>query len=433
MTTYTRIRPLQTGGQGSVWLCQSETGELAAVKYLLLTNEKAVNDERRRRFVREVKSQMSLQHPGVMPVLGATLDAEPPFFIMAFSEEGSLRGRLPLDADPPVPLAEEDAWRIFDQLLDVVAFAHENGVVHRDLKPENVLFYDGRAVISDFGMIKDMRSESTLLTASGMVLGTWGYIAPEQIKRSKDADARCDVYALGRMLHELLTGSYSPTVIDVMDVPPAYRHIISKATRVNPDDRFHDASEMRREFALLRSDSEDTQQPSERAATLVASIAAGDDSLVEQFVRLVIENDDDVVLLRKVVPLLPESVLSQIAIRDPEQYLALVQIFDRYADGSFAFEFTDTIARFLVAAYRASQDIRVHEVILNRILVLGATHNRFFVRNTFIELVDNAIKQPHYVPMVANLLRANENALDFVREPLRELSLPRAIVHVLAA
>jgi len=433
VTKYKKVRQLQAGGQGAVWLCESDSGEQAAAKFLLLTNDEERNADLKRRFAREVKSQMSLEHPGVMPVLGMKLDVEAPYFLMAYAQDGSLRERLPLEADPPVPMAEDEAWQVFDEILEVVAFAHENGVVHRDLKPENVLFYNGRAVLTDFGMVKNMRSESTLLTVSGMVLGTWGYIAPEQISRSKDADLRCDVYALGRILHEMLTGEYSPATIDVMRVPATFRHIISKATKVDPDERFQSAAEMRREFALLKSGSEETQKPADRAANLVSQIAAGDDSHVESFVRLVIEHDDDLVLFRTVIPLLPESVLSQVAIRDPEQYLAVVKIFDRYADGSFAFEFTDTIARFLVAAYRASQDVRVHAVVLNRMLILGASHNRFFVRSTFIDLVDEAIKQPHYAPIIASMLRDNEWAIEFVRDPLKDLSLPKVIVDALAA
>lgn len=433
MVTYRKVKQLQGGAQGAIWLCESESGEKAIAKYLLLTNDEERNAELRRRFQREVKSQGSLTHAGVMPVIGAHLETDAPYFMMPFAESGSLRVRLPLDADPPVPLSEDEAWEIFDQILEVVAFAHENGVVHRDLKPENVLFYGGRAVLSDFGMVKNLRTDSTILTVSGVVLGTWGYIAPEQIARSKEADERCDVYALGRMLHEMLTGAYSPAAIDVMRVPAAFRHIITKATQLDPAHRFQDASEMRREFTLLKRGSEDTEAPAAAVARLVHDIAAGQHDKLDDFVRLVVANDDDVVLLRGTLPVLPESVLSLLAVRNPEQYLAVVRIFDKYADGSFSFEFTDTIARFLAAAYRATTDVRVHSLILRRMLVLGASHSRYYVRSQFVDLVNEAIKEPHYAPIIAGILQEEKWTIDFVDASLRSLSLPRVIVNALDA
>lgn len=432
MPKYTRIQKINAGGQGEVWLCEAPDGTRVAVKYLHLVGTQEQQDADRRRFQREVTCQSSLDHPGVLPVLGIELMGAEPHFAMSLAT-GSLRDRLPLQTPTPHGLPEDDVWRVFTEVLEAVEHAHTGGVIHRDLKPENILFYQGRAVLSDFGLGRRLFSDSTTLTMTNVGMGTFAYCAPEQLANAKEADERADIFALGRILYEMLTGELAIVGMDLNKVPAKYRFIINKATQADPDRRFQSIADMQREVALLRDDASDLMTPADRATKLVAEIASGGVDKIDAFARLVMENDGDLQLFVQVVPMIPEAVLTQMAIRDPEQYWSFIQVFDRFADGGFGFDFTDTIARFLVAAYRASNDQRVHQLIISRLLVLGASHNRWFVRDRFIEVVRSALAQPHYAPLVAEALRENTWAVDFVRAHLRELSLPTVVRQALEA
>lgn len=104
---------------------------------------------------------------------------------------------------------------------------------------------------------------------------------------------------------------------------------------------------------------------------------------------------------------------------------------DRFADGSFSFDFTDKLAVFLAAVYRSTDDLRVHELLWDRLLVLGHTHSRWFMRDRFIEVVRLGFTNAHYTPMVARLLRETPGAAESVRDAVEQLSLPVVIQEAL--
>jgi len=430
MATYTRETRLDGGGQGEVWLGHDEGGARVAIKYLNLGGNESQQAEERRRFQREVTCQASLDHPRVLPILGSDLAGSQPHFAMPVAD-GSLRGRL-------VPgqtalMAEPEALRVFQLILEGVEHAHQAGVIHRDIKPENILMIDGDPVISDFGLGRRLFSESTTLTMTNVGMGTFAYSAPEQFSNAKDANERSDIFALGRVFYEMLSGEMAITGLDLDKVPGQYRFIINKATQMDPERRFASVGEMLREVALLGREPGSLLSPAEQAITLIEAIASGEPELVDEFARLVIEHGDDLQLFIQVVPKIPESVLAQLATRDAELYHQVMLAFDRFADGSFGFSFTDNIAVFLLAAYRACSDIRIHGLVINRLLVLGAGHNRWFVRDRFVDAVRLALQDAAHAPVVAAALRENVWAIEFVRESLRQLSLPRVIEEVLAA
>ena len=121
---------------------------------------------------------------------------------MPFIEGESLRDRLPREKQLPV----EDAVRIAREVADALDYAHRHGVIHRDIKPENVLLHDGRALVADFGIALAASKAGSRMTETGMSLGTPHYMSPEQAMGERDITARSDVYALGCVLYEMLTG-----------------------------------------------------------------------------------------------------------------------------------------------------------------------------------------------------------------------------------
>src|SRR6059036_1414409 len=124
------------------------------------------------------------------------------YYVMPFVEGESLRDRLRREKQLPV----EDAVRIATEVASALDYAHRHGVIHRDIKPENILLHDGRALVADFGIALAASKAGTRMTETGMSLGTPHYMSPEQAMGERELDARSDVYALGCVTYEMLTG-----------------------------------------------------------------------------------------------------------------------------------------------------------------------------------------------------------------------------------
>jgi serine/threonine-protein kinase len=198
--SYIVERELGEGGMGTVYLGRHTVlNQQVAIKALspLLARDQAL----RERFIQEANIQAGLRHPGLVQVLTAEMEGEQPSLVMEYIEGKSLsevlelRGALPID----------DALKIMEQVLAAVGYAHRQGVVHRDLKPSNVMVMaNGEAKVTDFGIAKVLGS--TKLTRTGTAMGSAHYMSPEQIRRPETVDARSDIYSLGCVFYEVLTG-----------------------------------------------------------------------------------------------------------------------------------------------------------------------------------------------------------------------------------
>ncbi|RYG64063.1 serine/threonine protein kinase, partial [bacterium] len=205
-STYRLVRPLGRGGVGVVYEAHHVgTGARVAVK--LLDAEVAADASTRARFAREAKAAAASESPHVVRVIEAGDDGERLFLVMELLDGEDLGARLRRLGR----LGEREVRLLAAQTLRGLAAAHDAGVVHRDLKPDNVFLTVGvGAKIVDFGMSKlaaPMTGTMPIaLTRVGSILGTPFYMAPEQIRGEPDLDGRADVYAVGVMLYECLTG-----------------------------------------------------------------------------------------------------------------------------------------------------------------------------------------------------------------------------------
>src|SRR5688572_6321220 len=176
-------------------------GRDVAVKVMLPAIAESLGAER---FLREIETAARLQHPHIVPVFDSGNVDGQLFFVMPLIEGESLRGRLQREGRLDV----EEAVRIVREVADALEYAHSEGVVHRDLKPENILMSRGHALLADFGIARAAKSKDNLaLTQAGMSLGTPSYMSPELAAGETDVGPTSDVYALGCILFELLTGS----------------------------------------------------------------------------------------------------------------------------------------------------------------------------------------------------------------------------------
>lgn len=224
------------------------------------------------RFRKEARSAARLAHPNVVAVHDQGHDDELVFLVMELVEGETLRARLDRVGALPVGVA-------LDTTADVLAalgVAHRAGIIHRDVKPENVLIADNVVKVADFGLARAVSSHTTT-SAAGAVLGTVGYLAPEQVERGI-ADARSDVYAVGLVLHEMLTGrpavegdsaihiAYQHVHVDVPapsvrapGLPSALDELLFGPTRRDPDERPRDAAVFLAHLTAVRDGLDDAQ------------------------------------------------------------------------------------------------------------------------------------------------------------------------------
>ena len=188
---------LGEGGMGFVYRATAPTGETVALK--LVKAELAKDSVFRRRFEREARTAARVGHPNVVPVLDTGEHEGVPYMAQQFIGGGSLEDRI--ERDGPLDIAA--ALDICTQVGEGLDAMHAHGLIHRDVKPGNILLDDDRAYITDFGLMKDR--EASVLTRPGQALGSMDYMAPEQI-RGEEVTAQSDVYALGCVMCECLSG-----------------------------------------------------------------------------------------------------------------------------------------------------------------------------------------------------------------------------------
>jgi serine/threonine-protein kinase len=193
-------RELGAGGMATVYLAQDlRHDRKVAIKVLRPELAAVIGAER---FLSEIKTTANLQHPHILALHDSGQADSFLFYVMPYVAGESLRERLTREKQLPIA----DAVRIAAEVAGALDYAHRQGVVHRDIKPENILLHDGRALVADFGIALAASSAGGRMTETGMSLGTPTYMSPEQAMGERVLDARADVYALGCVVYEMLTG-----------------------------------------------------------------------------------------------------------------------------------------------------------------------------------------------------------------------------------
>src|SRR5687767_6367006 len=254
---YTITRELGRGGMATVYLAEDlRHGRDVAVKVLHPDLASALGSDR---FLREIRLAARLNHPRILPLFDSGAADGFLFYVMPYVEGESLRDRLTREKQLPIA----DAVRIATEVASALDYAHRHAVIHRDIKPENILLHDGQALVADFGIaLAASKAGGSRMTETGMSLGTPHYMSPEQAMGEREITARSDVYALGAMTYEMLTGDPPFTgstaqaiVAKVMTEPPrsltGQRHTIPESVEAAvltaleklPADRFASAAE----------------------------------------------------------------------------------------------------------------------------------------------------------------------------------------------
>jgi tRNA A-37 threonylcarbamoyl transferase component Bud32 len=248
------VELLGRGGMGVVYKArQPSLDRFVALK--ILPRKLALDPDFQNRFIREAKALGSLSHPNIVAVHDFGAEAGLFFFVMEFVDGVNLR-RLLRDRK----LTPEEALKIVPQLCDALEYAHSEGIVHRDIKPENILVdRKGRVKIADFGLAKIVGDErrAHALTLTNMVMGTPHYMAPEQLENPKAVDHRADIYSMGVVFYEMLTGElplgrFEPPSRKVQ-VDVRLDDVVLKALEKEPERRYQKASEIREDVTRVTS------------------------------------------------------------------------------------------------------------------------------------------------------------------------------------
>lgn len=418
MTQYNFYGRIGRGGFGVVHEAErAADGWPCAAKVL----RRGASQRDRRRFDREVRLQSKLSHKNIVPIVGMNLDDDPPWFIMPLAEE-NLRDYL--DRTRP---GEERLW-VFDHAARGLEHAHEEGVLHRDVKPENVLLFEDEsggvfAALGDFGLGRLRARDTTPLTVPHTQLGTIAYAAPEQWADAATADERADVYALGKLLFEVLTGvmPYPDSAMDMSLVAPGFAYIIEKATEQPADQRFPSVSALLVEVAHVREATDDLHTPSERANVLTqTAMAAGrfGASGIGPLVKHLVANLDDVELLTQVVPRLPQPVLDGMLRHHATSFRRVLRAYDEEVSSSLPFSYCDVVADFYGTLFELTTDREVRRIVLSRLPRLGYDHNRFHVGDVFARLVTQ-LKDPSLIMHVRDVLASDPDAASWCSDYLR--------------
>ncbi len=281
-------RELGAGGMATVYLAHDiKHDRQVAVKVLRPELAAVIGADR---FLAEIKTTANLQHPHILALFDSGTVDGTVFYVMPFIEGESLRDRISREKQLPI----EDALRIAHEVADALQYAHQHGVIHRDIKPENILLHGGHALVADFGIaLAASKTGGGRMTETGMSLGTPHYMSPEQAMGERDLDARSDIYALGCVTYEMLTGEppFSgttaqaivarvltepprPMAVQRRTVPPHVEAAVLKALEKLPADRFSSAAEFDRALTTIGSGTVAVARPRTRLDWRVA-LAAG--------------------------------------------------------------------------------------------------------------------------------------------------------------
>jgi Tol biopolymer transport system component/predicted Ser/Thr protein kinase len=271
---YEIVSPLGAGGMGEVYRARDQRlNRTVAIK--VLARDLSDQPDFKARFEREARALASLSHPHICPVFDVGRHDGTDYIVMEYVEGRTLADRLERGALQP-----DEAVRIGIEIADALDSAHQQGIIHRDLKPANIMLTKSGAKLLDFGLAKLALNTGAVaaattaaveapVTAEGTILGTVQYMAPEQLE-GKEADSRTDIFALGSIVHEMITGSKTFTgssqaslIAAILErepppmttaqplTPPLLERVVRKCLAKNPDRRWQGAGDIRDELTWI--------------------------------------------------------------------------------------------------------------------------------------------------------------------------------------
>ena len=408
----------------------AQRGEPMAIKRLrddLVLPEHTLQ-EIRDRFEREARLlDDTLDHENIVAVEFRNLSGDAPYFVMPLAD-GNVMDELATRAGD-----EEWVCRVFRQILEGMAYAHGKGVIHRDLKPENALIFGDTIRLTDLGLGKNLVSGTVGLTKTSTWSGTEAYMALEQFSEMKDTGPASDVFSLGKLLIALLIGKHpDPGLPDVSELPERFRYFVTRCCEKKPENRFPDARAALEAFDNAFSEPvfRELEDDLERLIESWFVAPSGEDAEVLRDIdQLLRENPDEESLYTKQVPRLPGDLLDEYLAEQPDSFAEMLKVYDRYVSGGLVFEYCDEVADFYANVFRSTDRLDIRKLIVNRLIQLGYSHNRWHVRIVLLGLLSELDQgtEASTISMSADAILEDPRAAGFAAQIADEYELPPLI------
>ena len=383
-----KIEHIGDGGFGCVDLVEDEDGNKYAQKTFCINQPGGFPEElvenAKKRFIREANIQSEIIHRNIVPVLKKSLDKNPPFFLMPVADAS-------LDKD--IAQNRNLHGEFLEAIMDIMSGLeelHSMHIYHRDLKPQNVLRFCNESgkyySICDFGLMSIKDTQLSVLTRTGMRMGSDFYTAPEIVSDLKQASVQSDIYSVGCILHDFI-GTRERLPCNEIDEYGLYADILRCCTRKDPNRRFRSITDLRDMILSIHDDKiHAIENQVEEYINLITSDDPIEVEIWSNIVSYIEDNsltDDTTLLLNSInIDKINEIVRSNIALANR---LAIAYS-EWVKNRSFVFTQCDGIANRL-EQFMILDDLNVKVEILLALLFMGTAHNRWYVERKFYQLV----------------------------------------------
>ncbi len=422
-----------SGGFGKVYgVTDISNGEKTALK--ICTSD---NSDDKKRFQREVRIMQRIDHRNVMNILNCNLETDPIYFTMPLAKY-SLDKQIDFFVNDRKN-QYNNSLKVFIEVCKGINAIHQSKAVHRDIKPQNILVVgDNNVVVSDLGLGKFEERDTTVITYSHAFLGTEGYLPPEYrgIGGTKNADARGDIFQLGKTLYYMLTGE-NPSYIQIGLLPSGLEYIISKATKENPDYRYQSVSNLLDAIETHLYTLNPTKSPehvfkinAEKAERL-AKEGTFDKDHITTLLSSMNECKENPISFLNLFDSLSSELLEIISINFSDEFEQTLVIYGPQLrvflnSNIYNFPYAETVASKMGTVYRYSKKLEHKKLALRNILVSSVLLNRYAARDVFVNIL-SSIKDDGEALAIAEMLKEEKKYFNSLANLLQKSSLHPAI------
>ena len=415
-----------SGGFGEVYKVVKKNTNLnyALKKLIFIDNPEAI-----KRFRREIRLLLKLQNKYITPIIDYSLTDNPPWFVMPLAKH-NLRFFLKNN------YGEKFLW-IFGNLLVGIHHAHEVGIIHRDLKPENILFFEDNSIshvaISDFGIGKLKDRDTTSITQTSVGLGTFQYMSPEQMQNAKNVDERADIYALGKILYEILCGEKAYPEFNFSNIPGKFIYIIKKACEKQILKRYQNVEQLANDFNLLLYDSQNLFKPTqevEHAINNILKMKPISKDSTGKLARLLLFHKENKHIMILLINKMPKIILDNLLENHLETLKPVLKELNNVIDNLIPIITYKDFLDFYMRIFNSTNDYEIKSIIIKKLFDMGYTKNQSDV-GTVLGILINNLEDESIILLVRDILKSNKSIILWIRKYLDIFNLPKQIVEIL--